>query len=34
VLDQGALVEAGTHQSLLARNGLYAAMWRAQTSNG
>ncbi|WP_073659740.1 ABC transporter ATP-binding protein [Pseudomonas aeruginosa] len=34
VLDQGALVKAGTHQSLLARNGLYAAMWRAQTSNG
>ncbi|MCP2259792.1 ATP-binding cassette, subfamily B [Streptoalloteichus tenebrarius] len=30
VLDRGRLVETGTHQELLARNGLYARMWRAQ----
>jgi ATP-binding cassette subfamily B protein len=30
VLDGGALVEAGSHAALLARNGRYAALWRAQ----
>lgn len=33
VLNEGAVVEAGTHRSLLARNGLYAAMWTAQASS-
>jgi len=30
VLDQGAIVERGTHQALLARGGLYAGMWNRQ----
>ena len=30
VLDQGKLVEEGTHAELLARNGLYAALWHKQ----
>src|SRR5499426_2533141 len=30
VLDQGAIVERGTHQALLARRGLYASMWNRQ----
>jgi ATP-binding cassette subfamily B protein len=30
VLDQGAIVERGTHQVLLARGGLYASMWNRQ----
>ncbi len=30
VLDHGAIVEQGTHSSLLAGDGLYAALWRAQ----
>ena len=30
VLDQGQLAEQGTHQQLLAANGRYAALWRAQ----
>ena len=30
VLDQGEIVERGTHYSLLARNGLYASMWNRQ----
>jgi len=30
VLDQGLIVERGTHQQLLARNGLYASMWNRQ----
>ncbi|UCM91463.1 ABC transporter ATP-binding protein [Streptomyces marincola] len=30
VLDQGRLVERGTHPRLIARDGLYARMWRAQ----
>jgi ABC-type multidrug transport system fused ATPase/permease subunit len=32
VLDHGRLVEQGTHESLLAHDGLYAEMWRSQTS--
>jgi len=30
VLDQGVIVERGTHQHLLARDGLYASMWNRQ----
>jgi ATP-binding cassette, subfamily B, heavy metal transporter len=30
VLDQGTIVERGTHHELLARNGLYASMWNRQ----
>src|SRR5262252_9135572 len=30
VLDQGAIVERGTHQRLLADGGLYASMWNRQ----
>ena len=30
VLEQGRVVERGTHLALLARNGLYADMWRRQ----
>jgi ATP-binding cassette subfamily B protein len=30
VLDDGAIVERGTHDALLARNGLYASMWNRQ----
>jgi len=30
VLDQGLIVERGTHQELLARHGLYASMWNRQ----
>lgn len=28
VLDGGVVAELGTHAELLARNGLYAALWR------
>jgi len=31
VLDGGRLVEQGTHEALLARGQLYAALWRVQT---
>ena len=30
VLDQGVIVERGTHSQLLARGGLYASMWNRQ----
>ena len=30
VLDQGAIVERGTHRALLAADGLYASMWNRQ----
>ncbi|HTQ83384.1 MAG TPA: ABC transporter ATP-binding protein/permease, partial [Pseudolabrys sp.] len=30
VLDQGAIVERGTHAALLAKGGLYASMWNRQ----
>lgn len=32
VLDQGAIVESGTHWSLLEQDGRYATLWRAQQS--
>lgn len=31
VLDDGRLIEAGTHDELVAGGGLYAALWRVQT---
>jgi len=32
VLDNGEIVESGTHADLVHRNGVYAALWRKQTS--
>lgn len=32
VLDNGQIVESGTHAELILRNGVYAALWRKQTS--
>jgi ATP-binding cassette subfamily B protein len=31
LLEAGRIVESGTHDALLARNGGYAALWRLQT---
>ncbi|WP_302055093.1 ABC transporter ATP-binding protein [Halomonas sp. 3H] len=31
VIDEGRIVETGTHRELLAREGLYAALWRRQS---
>ena len=33
VLDQGRIVEAGSHADLLAQGGLYADLWRRQTGD-
>jgi len=32
VMDEGKIVEQGTHQALLAHNGIYAQLWAHQTS--
>lgn len=32
VLDEGRIVEQGTHEQLLTQNGLYAKLWNLQTS--
>jgi ATP-binding cassette subfamily B protein len=34
VLQQGQVVEQGTHQQLLAQGGWYRALWQAQTDTG
>jgi len=34
VLEQGEVVEQGTHDDLLARNGRYAQLWQRQQSEG
>lgn len=34
VLDKGCIAERGTHAELLARGGIYAGLWRAQTESG
>jgi ATP-binding cassette subfamily B multidrug efflux pump len=31
VLDQGKIVEQGTHEQLIANDGLYAQLWKRQT---
>ena len=31
VMDQGQIVEIGSHQELLAKNGLYARLWNRQS---
>lgn len=34
VFDNGEIVERGTHQQLILKDGLYASLWRRQTSEG
>jgi ATP-binding cassette subfamily B protein len=34
VVDDGRIVEAGTHQELVSADGIYAGLWRVQTGGG
>jgi ATP-binding cassette subfamily B protein len=34
VLERGRVVESGRHEDLLAKKGLYSAMWRQQVGEG
>jgi ABC-type transport system involved in Fe-S cluster assembly fused permease/ATPase subunit len=31
IIDRGAIVERGSHDALLARNGVYAGLWAHQS---
>jgi ATP-binding cassette subfamily B protein len=31
VLEEGRIVESGTHDELVSKSGLYAGLWRVQT---
>jgi ATP-binding cassette subfamily B multidrug efflux pump len=33
ILDKGRIVEMGSHQELLAKNGLYASLWARQSGD-
>ncbi len=34
VFEKGIIIEQGSHESLLKKKGLYAALWREQSANG
>jgi ATP-binding cassette subfamily B protein len=34
VLDKGTVAERGTHEELIAQDGIYAHLWRVQTGEG